>query len=96
MNAYRKIQLSAAAVIANSVLALGLVSSSPALASSCAPKQFCFGGAGGGVCPTQAQIQQLCAFEAPPGCTVASWTCVIGPPGCVGSNVGAHVTCYYH
>ena len=41
MNAYRRIQLSAAAVIANGALAFGLLSPGPAFATTCGDQGFC-------------------------------------------------------
>jgi hypothetical protein len=41
MNAYRKIQLAATAVIANGLLAMGFSSPGPAFASTCGPVEVC-------------------------------------------------------
>lgn len=70
MNPYRKIQMSAAAVIANGALALGLSSSSPALATTCNPHAYCVLQ---GMC--QVEAMAICTSEAPPGCTYSSSLC---------------------
>jgi hypothetical protein len=76
MNINRKIQLSAAAVIANGALALGLLSPGSALATTCGPIQSCdlldFGGGLGGCVATE---QQWCTNVAPAGCTYWHSTC---------------------
>jgi hypothetical protein len=83
MNKHRRIQLAAAAATVNSALALGLLSGSPAFATTCndehkafcVPAGECIGGAS--YCPTQAS----------PGCTYTSFKCaypIMGggcPPG---------------
>lgn len=66
MDTTRKVQLSAAAVIANGVLALSLMSPPSALADSCESRVLC------GVCsgnPTQD------CQNAAPGCTVTFAIC---------------------
>jgi hypothetical protein len=70
MNINRKIQLAAAAVIANSALALGLMSPIPAFAAACAPKIVC---APAAICITGGQIG-WCAHLYP-GCTVLTAAC---------------------
>jgi hypothetical protein len=85
MNAHRKIQLSAAAVIANGALALSLLSPGPASASSCGSKNI--------GCqiesPCSAAGFQLCPHFAPPGCTYFG-------AQCVPCSFGLDVTCFYH
>ena len=69
MKTRRKIQFGAAAVIANSVLALGLMAPRSALATPCQPKLFC----GYQFCTGLA----FCQGVADPGCTATSQTCEI-------------------
>ena len=71
MNTIRKIQLAAAMTIANGVLALGLIASSPALAGSCTSQILCFALPN---CPSNPSV--ACASREPPGCTVASAMCL--------------------
>ena len=75
METKRKLQFGAAAVTANALLALGLLSASPAFAScAISHKNVC-------VCQTIAGCQVL----APPGCTAVSSTCT--PFQCPGGFV---------
>ena len=80
MHIQRKIQLGALAVLANSLLALGLTASYPAHASSCGAKTFC-------PCQTLA----FCQSQADPGCTATSVICGLGT--CPGNVPPAH--CLY-
>jgi hypothetical protein len=90
MNITRKIQLTAAAVVANGALALGLVSGS-ALAATCPQKCFDSGPYPGG-CPNSG-IQTICTAVAPPGCTFASYQCIFNEQ-CAPLAYG--FVCYYH
>jgi hypothetical protein len=93
MNVHRKIQLTAAAVIANATLALGLLSPTSALATTCVPQStgcsidfdICNSG------PTF--LANFCNvnYPPPPGCTFASATCSICNPEFLFSDV----TCHY-
>jgi hypothetical protein len=86
MNRNRKIQLTAATVIANGALAFGLLSSSPALAATCNPITTCayFG-------LNQCFLSLgYCRALTPPGCTFRAYYCA---GGCTGG--AAKVTCYY-
>lgn len=74
MDTCRKIQLSAAAVVANGLMALGTMSPNVAHANPCAPK-YTATDAGCG------DVEIVCNFQAPPdpGCTFTSGTCWPGP-----------------
>jgi hypothetical protein len=73
MNAYRKIQVGAAAVIANGAFALGLLSSGPALAGTCGPVTFhCLFG-NYGECTLYGAA--ACQGATPPGCTYVRMGC---------------------
>jgi hypothetical protein len=79
MEIKRKIQFGAAAVIANSLLALSALAPLPALANPCANQVVCPGS-----CPTNLSF---CQLIAQPGCTATSQIC--GSPGigiCAGYN----------
>ncbi len=78
MNVNRKIQLAAAGVIVNGALGLGLLASSPALATTCGPIVECFpSGFCNGILPTQ-----FCMSAEPPGCTFVSAGCVLNSGAC--------------
>jgi hypothetical protein len=64
MNINRKIQLIASSVIANGALALGLLSSSPALATTCGHTEYCVP-----LSTCQNDISSYCALRTPAGCT---------------------------
>lgn len=70
MNINRKIQLAAAAVIANGALALGLLSPSPASAGSCNPEVFCVSQT------TCGAYAEYCAYYLPPGCQLTDSACL--------------------
>jgi len=87
MKMNRKIQLTAAAVIANGALALGLLSPSPAFATTCGPYDTCISNV---TCNNVQANAYLCkSFR--PGCTYLGNICTYN--GCVGSQ--EHLTCYY-
>jgi Pyruvate/2-oxoacid:ferredoxin oxidoreductase delta subunit len=71
MNIKRKRQLTAALVVANSVLALTVLTTRPALANPCSTFTAC--GLAVGFCPQNAT--SFCNARAPAGCTVTSFTC---------------------
>jgi hypothetical protein len=93
MNIHRKIQLAAAAVIANGALALSFLSPSPAFAASCnIEKIFC---APATLCESNSFRQEICTTYAPPGCKILNTECgypIIG--NCL--NAGYPVFCNYH
>jgi hypothetical protein len=73
MRVQRKIQLTAAIVIANAVAALQLSTPSVAMAAACEPGSVVF-------CDDRddcsiADAATVCASYAPPGCTVTSGFC---------------------
>lgn len=72
MNAKRKIQLGAATVIANGLLALSLAAPNTALANPCSPWIKSFPASACYVDPAV-----TCQLYAPPGCTVTSATCFV-------------------
>jgi hypothetical protein len=80
MQTTRKLQLSAAAVIANALAALSATSPTIALANPCEPKTVCVPGA---TCPS-ALATNYCQTIASPGCTVTAVTgCTYAPsPSC--------------
>ena len=87
MNTNRKIQFTAAAVIANGALALGLLSSTPALAQACGPVEEC----------TTASICSEKTKPCPPivGCTYIGQS-ACSPPNNTGPCVGFYsYICYY-
>jgi hypothetical protein len=81
METKRKLQIGAAAVIANGLVALTVMSPRPALANPCSPKTVC--GWPSATCAANAHT--VCVNNAPPGCTVTSATCsgicAVIPPG---------------
>jgi hypothetical protein len=90
----RRIQFGAAAVIANGLLALSVVSPHHALAASCSPTVVCFPAA---LCA--ANGAGYCRDNTPAGCTFTSATC--GGAGCLLPPIppgilGTHLTCNYH
>ena len=87
MDIKRRLQVGAAAVIANSLLALIAMSPNTALANPCAPKTACLGACGG-------QATAFCNFNNPPGCTSTSLTCTPGQ-GCSVPHVFS-VVCFYN
>ena len=80
MTNIRRIQLFAAAAIANGTFGLSLIAASPAIAATCTPLEIC------GPCQnlTQAQINAVCTSQSP-GCTLLSAICV-SLPGCIGNH----------
>jgi hypothetical protein len=83
MNAQRKLQLSAAAIIANSLLVLGMTA--PAGAQSCQPFAFVCG-----ICPSI----DYCQANLPPGCSIATHVeCTM--PFFVCINYFIEARCYY-
>lgn len=90
MNIYRKIQLTAAVVVANGALALGILSPSAAVAASCLSTkiQVCLVSN----CPNPLQVAQICRTIAPPNCTYVGSICrIAGQCGGFGQ-----ITCVYH
>ena len=85
MKIQQRLQLGAAAVIANSLLALSIMSPRLAHAATCAPIGGCVHG-----CDA---AQNYCASLTPTGCTLVSATCPTGT--CGGFIVPIHVTCTY-
>ena len=85
MNINRKIQLAAAAVIANGALALGLVTPVPALASTCPNKLIC---APVGACQDPVFARNECQLHASPGCTAVSGECAGARSCTVNGHVG--------
>lgn len=90
MEIKRKLQLSAAVVIANGLFVL--MSSSPAFAVSCPDQSVC--GVPSGNCLSSPS--PLCDFLAPPGCTAVSSQCS-GPscPNWFQGGYGPTLTCHY-
>lgn len=88
----RKLQLGALAVIANAAMALFAISPGPALAGTCGAKYVC-GWTANGTCPAHAT--GICNSATPPGCTLASATCVDVLCGSVGGVVFQDVYCVY-
>jgi hypothetical protein len=86
MNINRQIQLGAAAVVANGILALTFLSPEVAHAVSCGPKALCV---------PVANCQDLgpgyCRQVTPPGCTLEGWLCTQTSCG-VGKEV---ISCAY-
>jgi hypothetical protein len=72
MNTNRKIQLAAAAVIANGALALGLLSPSSARAAGCGVKYVCVTGT---INFCIADTGAACVEATPPGCTISGQVC---------------------
>jgi hypothetical protein len=91
MNINRKIQLTAAAVIVNGVLALGLLSAGPAFATTCNPRVGCIAVQCAYLTP--AALAALCTY---PGCTYASATCLNLNYPCDQQGDRTRVTCFYH
>jgi hypothetical protein len=93
MNITRKIQLSAAAVVVNGVLALGLLSPRPALAASC---QYTRCGIPAAICMSSSDRALICEAYIPPGCTTYSSSYCAGATVCVGSPLeGYGVVCNF-
>jgi hypothetical protein len=87
MNINRKIQLAAAAVALNGALALSLLSSSPALASTCGTPIKIICQSSHSLC--LADGASICAANAAPGCTLTAWGCSAdGPAPCFGAGGG--------
>jgi hypothetical protein len=88
MNINRKIQLTAACVIANGALALGLLAAGPALATTCGTtmKVICVAS---GVCQNQENLTAQCQGAAAPGCVAIFGDNHCLPDGCGGSDVEA-------
>jgi hypothetical protein len=89
MNTYRKIQLSAAAVIANGALALGLLSPSPARATTCGQLTLCSTFSGEAQCLVEKA--SFCEAYTPAGCTYTSSYCT--PTLCILNHL--EVVCTY-
>jgi hypothetical protein len=93
MNTNRKIQLSAAAVIVNGVLALGLLSPRPALAASC---QYTRCGVPAAICMSASDRAMICETYIPPGCTTYVSSGCEGAEPCVGTLQGGdEVVCIF-
>lgn len=75
MNIKRRIQLTAAAVIANGAVALAMMSPTPTLAAACADIGFCWSAT---FCPSLHKA--LCNAKLPAGCVLASSSCVYPAP----------------
>lgn len=88
MNINRKIQLAAASVIANGLLALGLLSAAPAVAATCNTTQFCFRGDHTYCVATGVSF---CDARMPSGCTLSQAVCTLAPCD-AGSTI---ILCYY-
>lgn len=88
MNISRKIQLTAAAVIANSALALGLLSAGPAFATTCNPRTSCF--ADNATCQAAGPA---CAIAPPPGCRFVTFFCIAN--GCNFPNAPTELVCLF-
>lgn len=73
MEIKKKIQLGAATVMVNGVLALFALNPSAALATSCGPVQYCGTTAPPGMCFPS--LISFCQSNTPSGCTYASTTC---------------------
>jgi len=85
MNMQRRLQLSAATVIANGLLVLALTSPAAALAQSCQPFAFVCG-----ICPSL----DYCQANLPPGCSIATHVECTGPLFlCI--TVPVEARCYY-
>jgi hypothetical protein len=83
MQIRRRLQLGAAVVIANGLIAMSLMSPDVALANPCTAKRYCGG------CPTLS----ICQSIANPGCTATSVGGCGSPfPGC--GTLGAF--CFYN
>jgi hypothetical protein len=87
MKTHRKLQIGAAVVMANGLIALSAVSPTAAVANPCATYAACFVS-----CP--ANTAQFCQSIAPSGCTVTSSSCFVSQlfPPCPGL---AWVSCRY-
>jgi hypothetical protein len=97
METKRKLQLSAAAVIANGLLALTAMSPRPALANPCSPNSSC--DYVGTTCNTGAAIARCNAYHAAPGCTATAATCgslcaIVPGPG--GPYAVLTLNCYFN
>lgn len=91
MNIHRKLQIAAAAVTANGMLALGLMAPSTALANPCATmciRSF--------ECSSLEQQRIQCQAIAPSGCTVTSTLCLwsTSDPFCFGFGPSG-TYCYF-
>jgi hypothetical protein len=90
MNVNRKIQLAAAAVIVNGVLALEILSPTTALAASCGPIDSpCLPGS---LATCLSAGLAWCRTFTPPGCTFTGDEC-LGTSGCPVGDV--KVACFY-
>jgi hypothetical protein len=93
MNINRKIQLTAAAVIANSVLALSLLSPDLALANTCGTSIKCLSAA---YCQSPSVRAAVCTAGRPPGCIYIGSTCAFpSTNGCTAHPGTYAVTCLY-
>ena len=90
MNANRKIQLAAAVVIANGLLAVGVMGPSLAIASSCTNQAFC-------VSRNECQLATatVCNDNLPPGCTLNYAFCLAPSQGPYCSGNLYPVLCSY-
>ena len=88
MNAYRRIQLSAAAVIANGALALSVLAPNPALATTCPGVAY--------TCDANCSFDWLtrCPSIKPAGCTRFVGHLCSSYNGCIAFG-GILLTCYY-
>jgi hypothetical protein len=85
MNIHRKIQVAASIIVANGLLAIGLLSPSSAFATTCNATFTCVTQSTCGIVPA------LCAAEAPAGCKVAATACLF-QQGCPGHY---QMECFY-
>ena len=73
MQSIRKLQLTAAGVAANSLVALTLLAPNHALAATCNPTEFCVPTP---ICENQGSAGAYCETQLPPGCTFNGSVCL--------------------
>lgn len=92
MNTKRKIQLAAAAIVANGALALTLLSPTPAMAVTCNDRVLCMTNP----FPVCTYHASSCEGWKPAGCKVVSSTCFNPPtPLCIDAYKNYALFCNY-
>jgi hypothetical protein len=76
MSTSQRLRLVAIGVAINGALALTLVAPERALATTCNPVHVCLPPS---ICHSPQAIQQICAADAPAGCTVSAAICTNQP-----------------
>jgi hypothetical protein len=90
MNTHRKIRILSSITIVSAAIALGLLAPPAAMATSCPPAEVCVGLF---TCNgwTQAQRNQACSGQTPPGCTLNNAICI----STICASLGG-ILCTYH